>query len=106
MWYVLPVSAFTLPLTLFQYRGQDKPWFRLGHGMVLMYIVIGFIAATVLSIYLRRQNHRRALGLEDEVITGVNDDKADTHGKNGVFVSVEEAKRSKGDKWSGYKYTL
>ena len=74
--------------------------------MVLMYIVIGFTAASVLSIYLRRQNRRRALGLEDEIITGINDGKKDTHGKNGVFDSVEDAKRSKGDKWSGYKYTL
>ena len=26
--------------------------------------------------------------------------------KNGHFVSVEEAKREKGDRWSGYRYIL
>lgn len=74
--------------------------------MVLMYIAIGFTAAVVFSVYLRRQNRLRAQGLMDEVIIGVNDDKKDTLLKNGVFDSVKEAKRSKGDKWSGYKYTL
>lgn len=74
--------------------------------MVLLYIGIGFISAVVLFLYLRRQNSLRSQGLEDEVITGVNDEKKNALAKNGVFDSVEEAKRSKGDKWSGYKYTL
>ena len=74
--------------------------------MVLMYIGIGLIATSTLILYLRRQNNLRSQGLEDEVIIGVNDEKKATLSKNGVFESVEEAKRDKGDKWSGYKYTL
>ena len=74
--------------------------------MVLMYIGIGLISTSTLILYLRRQNNLRSQGLEDEVIIGVNDEKKATLSKNGVFESVEEAKRDKGDKWSGYKYTL
>lgn len=33
------------------------------------------------------------------------DDRGDL-AKNGRYASVEEAKREKGDEWSGYRYTL
>ena len=57
------------------YRGKDKPWFRLGHAIVLMYICIGFIASVTYKILLSRENTKRDRGERDEVIRGVNDEK-------------------------------
>ena len=88
-----------------QYRGQDTPWYRFGHGIVLMYIGIALITATAYRILLKRENDRRDNGERDEVIDGVNDDREDLL-KNGRFASVEDARREKGDGWSGYRYTL
>ena len=56
--------------------------------------------------FLRRENACRARGERDETIIGVNDDKPGLNLKNGMYASVEEARADKGDKWSGYKYTL
>ena len=70
-----------------------------------MYIGIGFVAATLLYFLLRRENSRRERGDRDEVIVGLND-TGDVEHKNGTFDSIEEAKREKGDHWSGYRYTL
>ncbi|KAF8634477.1 hypothetical protein AX15_000917 [Amanita polypyramis BW_CC] len=86
------------------YRARDKPWYRLGHGIVLGYIAIGFISSIVLSVMLRRENARRDRGDRDEVIKGVNNKRANE--RNGVYCSVEEAQREKGDEWSGFRYTL
>jgi len=93
------------------YRGKDKPWFRLGHGIVLMYIAIGFVASVSYKILLRRENARRDRGERDEVIRGVNDEKVAEPEKRSIFSrgkavydSVEEVKREKGDEWSGYRY--
>ncbi|KAJ3550419.1 hypothetical protein NM688_g5080 [Phlebia brevispora] len=86
------------------YRGQDKPWYRLGHGIILMYIVIALISAVVYRYLLKRENDLRQRGARDEVIEGVNDDREDLM-KNGKYASVEEAKRDKGDEWSGYRDT-
>lgn len=98
--------AIRRPLTIWaQYRGQDKPWYRLGHGIVLMYIVIALIFAVVYRYFLKRENDRRDRGERDEIIEGVNDNREDLV-KNGRFASVEDAKREKGDEWSGYRYTL
>ncbi|KAI0687390.1 MFS general substrate transporter [Cytidiella melzeri] len=87
------------------YRGRDKPWYRLGHGIVLMYIGIAIVSAVVYRWLLKRENDRRDRGERDEVIVGVNDGREDLL-KNGRFATVEEAKREKGDGWSGYRYTL
>ena len=46
----------------------------------------------------------RDAGERDEVIEGVDNDRADE--KNGRFESVKEAKIEKGDDWSGFRYTL
>ncbi|THH33543.1 hypothetical protein EUX98_g636 [Antrodiella citrinella] len=86
------------------YRAQDKPWYRLGHGIVLAYIAIGFLSSLAFYFYLKRENAARDAGLRDEVIEGV--DNKNTHEKNGTFGSVNEAKREKGDEWSGFRYTL
>ncbi|THH26980.1 hypothetical protein EUX98_g7204 [Antrodiella citrinella] len=87
------------------YRSVDKPWYRLGHGIVLAYIGIGFICSILMLVFLKQENARRDRGERDEVIEGVNEDRTDLL-KNGKFASVEDAKREKGDKWSGYRYTL
>jgi hypothetical protein len=70
-----------------------------------MYIGIAIISAVVYRWMLKRENERRERGERDEVIEGVNEDREDL-AKNGRFASVEDAKREKGDGWSGYRYTL
>jgi plastocyanin domain-containing protein len=55
------------------YRGQDKPWFSLGHGIILMYISIGLIATLVYKFFLTRENQKRERGERTEIIRGVND---------------------------------
>lgn len=57
------------------YRGKDKPWYSLGHGIVLMYIGIGVISTTVFKILLTLENRKRDRGERDEIIKGVNDEK-------------------------------
>lgn len=69
-----------------------------------MYICIGFTAGVVFYFYLRRENARRIRGERDEIILGVNDDKPGVNAKNGRYNSVEDAKRDKGDMWSGFRY--
>jgi len=86
------------------YRGVDKPWFRLGHGIVLMYIGIGWVTTLITIIYLRKENARRERGERDEVIAPP--EKHTGPAPNGVYESVEQAKREKGDSWSGYRYIL
>jgi hypothetical protein len=57
------------------YRGQDKPWFSLGHGIVLMYIAIGLISSLTFKFFLKRENRKRERGERDEIIRGINDEK-------------------------------
>ena len=70
-----------------------------------MYSVIALISAAIYRFLLKRENDRRMRGERDEIIEGVNDDRQDL-AKNGTYSSIEEAKREKGDEWSGYRYTL
>jgi hypothetical protein len=94
-------QIFTI-ISRFQYRARDTPWYPLGHGLVLMYVGFGIICSATYHLLLRAENARRDRGERDEVILGmVGGDP-----KNGTFDSVEEAKREKGDEWSGYRYTL
>ncbi|KAJ7224133.1 major facilitator superfamily domain-containing protein [Mycena pura] len=90
------------------YRNKDKPWYRLGHGLVLMYIMFGIIASTGYYFGVRAENARRDRGERDEVIGKSGDSELDARNekKNGRFDSVSDAKREKGDEWSGYRYTL
>ena len=87
-----------------QYRAVDKPWYRLGHGIVLAYIAIGFFSSLLYLLLLRRENAIREAGHRDEIIEGVDNKRA--HEKNGQFESVEAARMEKGDLWSGFRYTL
>jgi len=94
------------------YRASDAPWYHLGHGIVLLYIGIGLVSSIAYSVFLRRENAARDRGERDEVIEGVlrENEKAEEREerarRNGRFTSVEEAKREKGDRWSGYRYIL
>ncbi|EJT99766.1 MFS general substrate transporter [Dacryopinax primogenitus] len=90
------------------YRAQDTPWYRLGHIIVLVYICIGFISTVVMMIGLKRENAARERGEKDEVIEGERPvgEKAVGDAKNGVYETVEDAKRDKGDQWSGYRYVI
>lgn len=84
------------------YRANQKPWYPLGHGLVLMYIGTGLIATATFRFLLKRENARRDRGERDEIIEG----REGGFEVNGRFESVEDAKREKGDEWSGYRYTL
>ncbi|KAJ3512288.1 hypothetical protein NLJ89_g3607 [Agrocybe chaxingu] len=88
------------------YRARDKPWYPLGHGLVLMYIAIGLIASTAYVFLLKRENARRERGERDEVIENQPDTHDAKNEKNGRFETIEDAKRNKGDEWSGYRYTI
>jgi hypothetical protein len=71
-----------------------------------MYIGLGLISNLIMLFFLRRENAARERGERDEIIgdeTVFDEARAK---KNGKFASVSEAKREKGDDWSGYRYTL
>ncbi|KAF8269774.1 MFS general substrate transporter [Lactarius quietus] len=94
------------------YRASDTPWYRLGHGLVLLFIGIGIISSIAYYAFLRRENAARDRGERDEVIEGDfrenegAEEREERARRNGRFISVEEAKREKGDQWSGYRYIL
>lgn len=77
-----------------------------------MYICIGIISSIAYYVFLRRENAARDRGDRDEVIEGAfrenegTEERAERARRNGHFASVDEAKREKGDTWSGYRYTL
>jgi hypothetical protein len=76
--------------------------------LVLMYIALGIIATATLRLLLKMENGRRDRGERDEIIEcpdgKIEGQRGDA--KNGRYASVEEARREKGDQWSGYRYTL
>ncbi|KAF9240614.1 major facilitator superfamily domain-containing protein [Melanogaster broomeanus] len=84
------------------YRANQTPWYPMGHGLVLMYIAFGIISTVSLRYMLKAENARRERGERDEVIEGYEGGLE----INGRFASVDDARREKGDKWSGYRYTL
>ncbi|KAF8340726.1 MFS general substrate transporter [Cantharellus anzutake] len=92
------------------YRAKDKPWYRLGHTIVLVYIIMGIITSLLFHFFLDRENEKRDRGERDERILDRYESeevaKREHHGMGGTFVSLDEARREKGDEWSGYRYTL
>ncbi|KAF9073199.1 MFS general substrate transporter [Rhodocollybia butyracea] len=82
------------------YRANQLPWYPL--GLVLLYIGLGLIFSTTFLIFLRRENARRDRGERNEII---GDDKSSGLEANGRYDTVADAKRDKGDEWSGYRYT-
>ena len=97
---------------LFQYRSKDRPWYSLGHGIVLAYIAIGLVSSVITRFVLKRENERREKGERDEVILEVeNIERRVPGGKggdetNGIFANIDMARTEKGDKWSGFRYSL
>jgi len=87
-----------------QYRAHDRPWYSLGHGIVLAYIAIGWLSSLTYTILLRQENKVRDRGERDEVINGFENKNASPH--NGRYSSVADARRDKGDMWSGFRYTV
>ncbi|KAJ4474998.1 MFS general substrate transporter [Lentinula aciculospora] len=84
------------------YRAKDQPWYPLGHGLVLLYIGFGLISSTTFLLLLKRENAKRDRGERNEII---GDEKSTGHEVNGRYNTVADAKRDKGDEWSGYRYT-
>lgn len=63
------------------------------------------MTSLVFIFLLRRENAKRERGERDEVVTGGNEKAGgETTHANGIYGTVEEAKRDKGDAWSGYRY--
>lgn len=71
-----------------------------------MFIAFGIISSTTFHILLKRENARRDRGERDEIIGDKLSSTDSQNEKNGRFATVEEAKREKGDEWSGYRYIL
>ncbi|KAI0001903.1 MFS general substrate transporter [Russula vinacea] len=86
------------------YRERDKPWYGFGHGIVLAYIAIGWLSSLTYTILLRQENKARDRGERDEVIDGFENKSAKLH--NGRYSCVADARKEKGDTWSGFRYTV
>ncbi|KXN83912.1 hypothetical protein AN958_00992 [Leucoagaricus sp. SymC.cos] len=86
------------------YRAEDRPWYRLGHGIVLAYIGIGFFSSILFAVLLHQENLKRERGERDEIIEGV--DNKNARECNGHYESIEAAKIDKGDEWSRFRYTI
>jgi hypothetical protein len=69
-----------------------------------MYIAIGWLSSLAYAILLRRENKARDQGERDEVIDGSENKAANV--VNGRYRSVAEARKEKGDMWSGFRYTV
>ena len=67
-----------------------------------MYIAIGWLSSLIYTVLLRQENKARDRGERDEVIDGLENKSAKLH--NGRYSSVAEARREKGDMWSGFRY--
>lgn len=52
------------------YRAEDKPEFKLGHGMEIMFVCIGIVALIVLNLGYHRVNKQKA----EKVASGAYDD--------------------------------
>jgi len=76
----------------------------LGHGIVLLYIGIGFSSSILFAYFLHLENLRRERGDRDEIIEGI--DNKNARECNGRYESIEAAKNDKGDDWSGFRYIL
>lgn len=55
------------------YRRQDSPHYTLGHGIIILYLALGFVSTAIYYVGLRRANARREQGLCDETI--LSDDR-------------------------------
>ncbi|CCG80981.1 putative MFS transporter [Taphrina deformans PYCC 5710] len=51
------------------YRARDKPRYKLGHEIVLMYLCFAFLGSAISLIYLRAENAKRRSGRRDYRVT-------------------------------------
>lgn len=72
---------------------------------MLLYIGLGVIASTTYLTLLKRENARRDRGERDEYIEDQPETQLPENMKNGRYATMDDAKRDKGDNWSGYRYT-
>jgi len=72
----------------------------------VLYIVIGFVASCITLVLLKRENAARDRGERNEIIRGESPVPDDKYQGKKVYDSLEHVKSEKGDKWSGYRYTL
>jgi hypothetical protein len=117
------------------YLKKDAPWYPQGHGIIIMYLAIGFISTFLYQLGLRRSNARKAKGLCDETILSDQDEATPEvreqaaaeneklienesglfglrklrrrYGESdgGVYATVQDAKAHKGDNYSGFIYS-
>ena len=66
-------------------------------------MAIGWLSSLTYIILLRQENEARERGERDEVIDGFENKAANI--RNGRYSSVADARREKGDMWSGFRYT-
>jgi hypothetical protein len=71
-----------------------------------MYVVIGITSSVIYLFLLKRENARRDREERNEFIENQPETREAQNEVNGRYSTVEEAKREKGDKWSGYRYTI
>ncbi|KAF8309888.1 MFS general substrate transporter [Clavulina sp. PMI_390] len=95
------------------YRAAYTPWYRPGHILVLSYLVAGLLSSIVFIIKLDRENKARDAGLRTERILSdlpggkdALEGETDSKYSGGTYETVDEARREKGDLWSGYRYVL
>lgn len=88
------------------YRKADSPQYRLGHGLVLLYLVMGWVGTALVMIMLKRENAKRDRGERDEIISADADEKTRTAEGERIYSSHEEAKRVLGDLHSSVRYVL
>jgi hypothetical protein len=94
------------------YMAKDKPFFHLGHGVSLLYVCLGLVGTIIYQHVLRRENAARERGERAEVIGEGKAENAaglsveERAARNGKFSSIDEARSVKGDRWSGFRYTL
>ena len=63
------------------YRGEDAPYFRVGHGVVLGYIsVLLFGGSIVQTVCLRIENRKRRNGDRDTRVEGLDNAQIDLLG--------------------------
>lgn len=58
----------------FSHSNKDKPYYTLGHGIIIMYLGMGWLASLIYYLGLRNANSRRARGLADETILSEQQD--------------------------------
>jgi hypothetical protein len=69
-----------------------------------MYIGLGLCTSFIYMFFIQRENKTRDRGERDEIIG--DEPSEGKNEKNGRYATLEDAKRDKGDGWSGYRYIL